>query len=52
MYGVGQVGHPRCRLRPDLLQGHVHGAYERDGQVWLDVDVHGFFQTLGERIAA
>ena len=37
---------------PDLLQGHVHGAYERDGQVWLDVDAHGFFQTLGERIAA
>ncbi len=37
---------------PELLQGHVHGAYARDGQVWLDVDVQGFFQTLGERIAA
>lgn len=37
---------------PELLQGHVRGAYEHGGTVWLDVDVHGFFQTLGERIAA
>ncbi len=37
---------------PDMLKGHVHGAYERDGEVWLDVDVEGFFNTLGERIAS
>jgi len=37
---------------PELLSGHVHGAYERAGQVWLDVDADSFFSTLGERIAA
>lgn len=36
---------------PDILKGHVHGAYENDNEVWLDVDVDGFFRTLSERIA-
>lgn len=32
---------------PDRLAGHVAGGYERDGVVWLDVDVEGIFRTLG-----
>jgi len=36
---------------PDILNGHVHGAYENNDEVWLDVDVDGFFRTLSERIA-
>lgn len=37
---------------PSLLEGHVHGAYERDGVVWLEVDVKGLFNSLDERIVA
>jgi chemotaxis signal transduction protein len=37
---------------PELLQGHVYGAYEREGAVWLDVEVQGLFKNLGERITA
>lgn len=35
---------------PEALDGHVHGAYEHGGAVWLDVDVRGVFKTLGQQI--
>lgn len=37
---------------PELLAGHVLGAWEHAGATWLEVALDGFFQTLGERIAA
>lgn len=37
---------------PDLLHGYVRGAYEHGGAVWLDVDVRGVFEKLGEQIVA
>lgn len=37
---------------PSLLEGHVRGAYEHGGAVWLDVEVHGLFAELGKRIVA
>jgi len=36
---------------PDILKGHVRGAYESEGKVWLDLDVDGFFEVLSESIA-
>ena len=32
---------------PERLAGHVAGGYERDGVVWLDVDVGWLLATLG-----
>jgi chemotaxis signal transduction protein len=37
---------------PEMLSGHVHGAYVRDGKVWLDTDAEGFIEALGEHVAA
>jgi len=36
---------------PALLDGHLAAAYGRDGQLWFELELEGFFRTLGERIA-
>lgn len=35
---------------PALLDGHLVGAYDRDGLLWFELDLDGFFRTLGARI--
>ena len=35
---------------PALLDGHLAGAYDRDGLLWFELDLDGFFRTLGTRI--
>ena len=35
---------------PVLLDGHLTGAYDRDGLLWFELDLDGFFRTLGARI--
>lgn len=36
---------------PEMLKGHVRGAMAHAGSTWLDVELYGLFQTLGEQIA-
>ncbi len=35
---------------PPLLDGHLAAAYGRDGRLWFELDLEGFFRALGERI--
>ncbi len=35
---------------PSLLDGHLSAAYGHQGQLWFEVDLDGFFRTLGERL--
>ena len=35
---------------PPLLDGHLAAAYSRDGRLWFELDLEGFFRALGERI--
>jgi len=35
---------------PAMLQHHLLGCYEREGEVWLDLNIWGFLNALGERI--
>ena len=35
---------------PPLLNGHLSAAYGHQGQLWFEVDLDGFFRTLGERL--
>lgn len=37
---------------PEMLQGHVHGAYVRDGETWLDVDLEGLFERMRSGVEA
>ncbi|MCK7579680.1 MAG: chemotaxis protein CheW [Chromatiales bacterium] len=37
---------------PEFLDGHVTGGYERDGALWLDVDIGGLLEVLGRRLTA
>lgn len=37
---------------PEVLNGHVAGAFERDGAVWIDIDIRGLLSSLGERIGS
>jgi chemotaxis signal transduction protein len=37
---------------PAILTGHVFGAYERDANVWLDLNSESLLRSLGERVAA
>jgi chemotaxis signal transduction protein len=36
---------------PRMLDGHVYGAFEHAGVVWLDINIHGFLESLSELIA-
>jgi len=35
---------------PPLLDGHLAAAYGRDGVLWFELDLDGFFRALGERM--
>lgn len=35
---------------PELLTGHVLGAYDHKGSLWLDLAMEGLFETFGKRI--
>lgn len=35
---------------PSLLAGHLVDTYDRDGLLWFEIDLNGFFNTLGERL--
>jgi len=35
---------------PQLLDGHLTGAYDHDGLLWFELDLDGFFRALGARI--
>ncbi len=35
---------------PPLLDGHLAAAYGRDGGLWFELDLEGFFHALGERL--
>lgn len=37
---------------PELLSGHVLGAFDHAGSTWLDISLAGLFGALGERIGA
>jgi chemotaxis signal transduction protein len=37
---------------PPFLGGYVTGGYQRDGALWLDVDIGGFLEGLGRRLTA
>ena len=37
---------------PEALQSHVIGAFEREGAVWIDVDIRGLLGALGDRIGS
>lgn len=36
---------------PLMLDGHVYGAFEHAGVVWLDINIHGFLESLSELIS-
>jgi twitching motility protein PilI len=36
---------------PAMLEGHLAAAYGRDGVLWFELELDGFFRSLGERIA-
>lgn len=36
---------------PSMLDGHVYGAFEHAGVVWLDIDIHGFLESVSELIS-
>ena len=36
---------------PPLLDGHLPAAYGHAGQLWFEINLDGFFRTLGERLA-
>ena len=35
---------------PAMLDGHLAGAYDQDGLLWFEIELDGFFRTLGARI--
>lgn len=35
---------------PALLDGQLASAYDHEGLLWFELDIEGFFQTLGARI--
>lgn len=37
---------------PPLLDGHLLGAYAQGATVWIDVDITGLLDRIGERLAA
>lgn len=37
---------------PEVLQGHVDGAFDLGGAVWIDVNIRGLLGTLGDRIGS
>ncbi len=37
---------------PPLLDGHLLGAYAQGATVWIDVDITGLLERIGERLAA
>ena len=36
---------------PPMLDGHVYGAFEHVGVVWLDINVHGLLESFSELIS-
>lgn len=45
--------HERLSNRPPhplLLDGNLTDTYDRDGLLWFEIDLDGFFNTLGERL--
>lgn len=36
---------------PPMLDGHVYGAFEHAGVVWIDINIHGFLESLSELIS-
>ncbi len=36
---------------PALLNGHLTSAYDRDGLLWFEIDLNGFFDTLAQILA-
>ncbi len=35
---------------PSLLDGHLGDTYDRDGLLWFELDLDGFFSALGARL--
>ena len=36
---------------PQMLTGHVYGAFESKSAIWIDVNIQGLLDTLGDLIA-
>ncbi len=47
------AAHERLRNlppHPPLLKGHLADTYDRAGLLWFELDLNGFFSTLGARL--